>query len=238
MRPIIMKAVSRNLSQFINESKDPIHPDIIYFEVIKENCELEVAMQYTQSYSELVLGYANNINTTDGGTHIVGFKSALTRVFNDYGKKNKILKDSDDALTGEDVREGLTAIVSVKLERPQFEGQTKAKLGNPDIRGFVETSTNENLTAFLEEILLRPRPFLKNVSRQPEQEKQPEKPGTLPGEKALWTVFHCLENWLTAQIKIRQYARSSWSREIRPEAAPKTAETGSVRRYFLSVERS
>lgn len=137
--------------QFINESKDPIHSDIIYFEVIKENCELEVAMQYTQSYSELVLGYANNINTTDGGTHIVGFKSALTRVFNDYGKKNKILKDSDDALTGEDVREGLTAIVSVKLEEPQFEGQTKAKLGNPDIRGFVETSTNENLTAFLEE---------------------------------------------------------------------------------------
>ena len=137
--------------QFINESKDPIHPDIIYFEVIKENCELEVAMQYTQSYSELVLGYANNINTTDGGTHIVGFKSALIRVFNDYGKKNKILKDSDDALTGEDVREGLTAIVSVKLEEPQFEGQTKAKLGNPDIRGFVETSTNENLTAFLEE---------------------------------------------------------------------------------------
>ena len=137
--------------QFINKSKDPIHPDIIYFEVIKENCELEVAMQYTQSYSELVLGYANNINTTDGGTHIVGFKSALTRVFNDYGKKNKILKDSDDALTGEDVREGLTAIVSVKLEEPQFEGQTKAKLGNPDIRGFVETSTNENLTAFLEE---------------------------------------------------------------------------------------
>ncbi len=137
--------------QFINESKDPVHPDIIYFEVIKENCELEVAMQYTQSYSELVLGYANNINTTDGGTHIVGFKSALTRVFNDYGKKNKILKDSDDALTGEDVREGLTAIVSVKLEEPQFEGQTKAKLGNPDMRGFVETSTNENLTAFLEE---------------------------------------------------------------------------------------
>ena len=114
--------------QFINESKDPIHPDIIYFEVIKENCELEVAMQYTQSYSELVLGYANNINTTDGGTHIVGFKSALTRVFNDYGKKNKILKDSDDALTGEDVREGLTAIVSVKLEEPQFEVRPKQNL--------------------------------------------------------------------------------------------------------------
>ena len=136
--------------KFQNQNKTPLHPDIIYFEISKENCEVEVAMQYTDGYSELILGYANNINTTDGGTHIVGFKSALTRVFNDYGKKNKILKDND-VLSGEDVREGLTAIVSVKLSEPQFEGQTKAKLGNPEIRGFVETSTNENLTAFLEE---------------------------------------------------------------------------------------
>ena len=135
---------------FLNKNKDPLHQDIIYFEIIKENCEVEVAMQYTDSYSELILGYANNINTTDGGTHIVGFKSALTRVFNDYGKKSKVLKDND-TLSGEDVREGLTAIVSVKLSEPQFEGQTKAKLGNSEIRGFVETSTNENLTAFLEE---------------------------------------------------------------------------------------
>ena len=136
--------------KFQNQNKTPLHEDIIYFEISKENCEVEIAMQYTDSYSELILGYANNINTTDGGTHIVGFKSALTRVFNDYGKKSKILKDND-VLSGEDVREGLTAIVSVKLSEPQFEGQTKAKLGNPEIRGFVETSTNENLTAFLEE---------------------------------------------------------------------------------------
>ena len=135
---------------FLNKNKDPLHQDVIYFEIVKETCEVEVAMQYTDSYSELILGYANNINTTDGGTHIVGFKSALTRVFNDYGKKTKILKDND-SLSGEDVREGLTAIVSVKLSEPQFEGQTKAKLGNSEIRGFVETSTNENLTAFLEE---------------------------------------------------------------------------------------
>ena len=136
--------------KYLNKNKDAIHNDVIYFEIIKETCEVEVAMQYTDSYSELVLGYANNINTTDGGTHIVGFKSALTRVFNDYGKKNKILKEND-TLSGDDVREGLTAIVSVKLAEPQFEGQTKAKLGNSEIRGFVETSTNENLTAFLEE---------------------------------------------------------------------------------------
>lgn len=136
--------------KFQNQNKDAIHPDVIYFEVKKETCEVEIAMQYTESYNELVLGYANNINTTDGGTHIVGFKSALTRTFNDYGKKAKILKEND-ALSGEDVREGLTAIVSVKLAEPQFEGQTKAKLGNPDMRGFVETTTNENLYAFLEE---------------------------------------------------------------------------------------
>ena len=135
---------------FQNQNKDAIHKDIIYFEVIKDNCEVEVAMQYTDSYSELVLGYANNINTIDGGTHIVGFKSSLTRVINDYGKKAKILKDNDN-LSGEDVREGLTAIVSVKLQEPQFEGQTKGKLGNPEMRGYVETTTNEYLTAFLEE---------------------------------------------------------------------------------------
>ena len=140
----------REFVKFQNQNKDAVHPDIIYFEVAKENCEVEVAMQYTENYNELVMGYANNINTTDGGTHIVGFKSALTRTLNDYGKKAKILKEND-SLSGEDVREGLTAIVSVKLEEPQFEGQTKAKLGNPDMRGLVETTTNENLTAFLEE---------------------------------------------------------------------------------------
>ncbi|QHI72258.1 DNA topoisomerase (ATP-hydrolyzing) subunit B [Aminipila terrae] len=134
-----------------NKNKEAIHSEVIYFELIKNNLEVEVAMQYTDSYSELILSYANNINTTEGGTHMVGFKSALTRVINDYAKKNKILKENDDTLSGEDVREGLTAIISVKLTEPQFEGQTKTKLGNSEMRGFVETSTNENLTAFLEE---------------------------------------------------------------------------------------
>ena len=135
----------------LNTNKEPIHQEIIYFELVKQDLEIEVAMQYTDSYSELVLSYANNINTTEGGTHLAGFRSSLTRVFNDYARKNKILKDNDDALTGDDIREGLTAIVSVKLTNPQFEGQTKTKLGNSEMRGFVETSTTENLTAFLEE---------------------------------------------------------------------------------------
>ena len=136
----------------MNQNKDALQKDIIYFEVKKADvCEAEVAMQYTDRYNEMILSYANNINTVEGGTHLVGFKSALTRVFNDYARKNKFLKDSDQALSGEDVREGLTAIVSVKLAEPEFEGQTKAKLGNTEMRGFVETSTNENLMAFLEE---------------------------------------------------------------------------------------
>ena len=137
--------------QHLNKNKEPIQSDVIYFEVKKQEYELEVAMQYTGSYSELVLSYANNINTTEGGTHLAGFRSSLTRVFNSYGKKSKILKENDEALSGEDVREGLSAIVSVKLTQPQFEGQTKTKLGNTEMRGFVETSTTENLTAFLEE---------------------------------------------------------------------------------------
>ena len=135
----------------LNSNKDALHEEVIYFEVMKKDMEVEVAMQYTDRYNELILSYANNISTTEGGTHMAGFKSALTRIFNDYARKNKILKDSDDSLAGEDVREGLTAIVSVKLTTPQFEGQTKTKLGNTEMRGFVETSTSENLTAFLEE---------------------------------------------------------------------------------------
>ena len=135
----------------LNMNKEALHQDVIYFEIIDKEREVEVAMQYTDRYNEMLLSYANNINTTEGGFHMVGFKTALTRIINDYAKKNKLLKDSDDALSGEDVREGLTAVISVKLTEPQFEGQTKTKLGNSDMRGFVETSTAENVLAFLEE---------------------------------------------------------------------------------------
>ena len=135
----------------LNMNKEPLHPDVIYFEGADKEREVEVAMQYTDRYNEMLLSYANNINTTEGGFHMVGFKTALTRIINDYAKRTKILKENDDSLSGEDVREGLTAIVSVKLTEPQFEGQTKTKLGNSEMRGFVETATAENVMAFLEE---------------------------------------------------------------------------------------
>ena len=142
---------------FQNKTREAIHKDIVYYELEKKDkktgqmMSLEIAFQYTNRYSEVIMSYANNINTTDGGYHLVGFKTALTKVFNDYAKKNKILKDNDPSLTGEDVREGITAVVSIKLTNPQFEGQTKAKLGNIETRGFVESTTNEYLTAFLQE---------------------------------------------------------------------------------------
>ncbi len=137
--------------KYQNKDKNALHPDVIYFEVVRSNSEMEVALQYTDRYNENIYSYANNINTTEGGMHLVGFKSALTRTINDYARKNGFLKEKDDNLQGEDVREGLTCIISVKLEEPQFEGQTKTKLGNSEMKGFVEAATNDQMTAFLEQ---------------------------------------------------------------------------------------
>lgn len=135
----------------LNKNKKPIHNKIIYFELERDGSMLELAMQYTDAYSENVFSYANNINTHEGGTHLSGFRAALTRVFNEYSRKNGFLKERDANFIGEDIREGLTGIISVKLTEPQFEGQTKTKLGNSEMRGFVESSVSEALEIFLEE---------------------------------------------------------------------------------------
>lgn len=138
--------------KFINKSKSPLHSNPIYFEEIENDViELEFAMQYNDSYVENILTYANNINTHEGGTHLIGFKSALTRTLNDYGRKSNLIKANEDNLTGEDVREGLTGIISIKIANPQFEGQTKTKLGNSEVRGIVESIVGENLSTYLEE---------------------------------------------------------------------------------------
>jgi DNA gyrase subunit B len=135
----------------INSNKEPLQRKIIYLESEKEDAQVEVAMQYNKGYVENIFTFANNINTHEGGTHLVGFKSALTRVVNDYARKKGFLKEKDENLSGEDIREGLAAIISVKLKEPQFEGQTKTKLGNTDMKGFVETAVNTKLAEFLEE---------------------------------------------------------------------------------------
>ena len=146
--------------KYLNKNKEELHPDPIYFngerestngEGQQEKTTIEIAMQYNTSDAENIFSYANNIATTEGGTHLTGFKSSITKVFNDYARKYNILRENDKNLSGDDIREGLTAVVSVKLYAPQFEGQTKTKLGNSDVRGYVESIVNEKLNYFLEE---------------------------------------------------------------------------------------
>ncbi|HSB37800.1 MAG TPA: DNA topoisomerase (ATP-hydrolyzing) subunit B [Gaiellaceae bacterium] len=141
----------RDFVSYVNKSKDPVHKGIVYFEGANEQGAVEVAMQWNSSYQESVFSFANNINTTEGGSHLSGFKGALTRTLNDYARAKGLLKEKEDNLEGEDVREGLAAVLSVKLRDPQFEGQTKTKLGNPWVRGLVEQTVNQRLGEFLEE---------------------------------------------------------------------------------------
>jgi DNA gyrase subunit B len=141
--------------KYLNEKREPLHSRPIYFEIEGAEGAAEVAMQWNTGYSETVLAFANNINTHEGGTHLEGFKNALTRTINEYARRQGILKEKDDNLSGEDIREGLTAVISVKLKEPQFEGQTKTKLGNTEMRSFVQAIVSTGLAEFLEE---HPRP--------------------------------------------------------------------------------
>ena len=141
----------REFVAYLNKSKTPLYEQIMYFEGTKNNVQVEVSMQHNDSYTESTYTFVNNINTPEGGMHLEGFRSALTKTFNDYARSAKMLKDSDENLTGEDIREGLTSIISVKIEDPQFEGQTKQKLGNSEARGAVSSILGEQLTYFLEQ---------------------------------------------------------------------------------------
>ena len=136
---------------YLNRSKTPLYEDVLYFEGKKDNVYVEVAMQHNDSYTESAYSFVNNINTPEGGTHLAGFRNAITKTFNDYARNAKLLKESEANLSGDDIREGLTAIVSIKIEDPQFEGQTKQKLGNSEARGAVDSIVSEQLTYYLEQ---------------------------------------------------------------------------------------
>ena len=136
---------------YLNKSKTPLYEDVLYFEGKKDNVYVEVAMQHNDSYNESVFSFVNNITTPEGGTHLTGYRNAITKTFNDYARNAKLLKDSEPNLSGDDIREGLTAIVSIKIEEPQFEGQTKQKLGNSEARGAVDSIVSEQLTYYLEQ---------------------------------------------------------------------------------------
>ena len=137
--------------QHLNKNKNPIHQDVIYFECEKDGIVAEIAMQYSDAYNENIFSFANNINTIEGGTHLSGFRSALTRTVNAYAKKNKLIKDDKQSMSGDDIREGLTVVISVKIPEPQFEGQTKTKLGNSEVEGIVQQIVNEELGIYFEE---------------------------------------------------------------------------------------
>ena len=141
----------REFVQYLNKSTTPLYEDILYFEGTKDGVMVEVAMQHNDAYTENTYGFVNNITTPEGGTHIMGFRNALTKTFNDYARKNKLLKENEQNLSGEDIREGLTAIISVKIEDPQFEGQTKQKLGNSEARGAVDNVVSSQLEIYLEQ---------------------------------------------------------------------------------------
>lgn len=141
----------KSFVEYLNRNKEPLHEQTIYVEGIKDGVSVEVALQYHDGYNENIFSFANNIDTIEGGTHLVGFKTALTRVLNDYGKKFGHLKENDKNLSGDDIREGLTAVISVKIGEPQFEGQTKTKLGNSEVRGIVDSIVGEGMSIFLEE---------------------------------------------------------------------------------------
>lgn len=141
----------KSFVSYLNRNKVPLQEEPIYVEGVKDNIAVEVAMQHNDGYTENIFSFANNIDTVEGGTHLVGFKTALTRVFNDYAKKFGHIKENDKNLSGDDIREGLTAVISVKIEEPQFEGQTKTKLGNSEVRGIVDSIVGENVSIFLEE---------------------------------------------------------------------------------------
>ena len=141
----------REFVQYLNRSATPLYEDILYFEGTKDGVMVEVAMQHNDAYTENTYGFVNNITTPEGGTHIMGFRNALTKTFNDYARKNKLLKENEQNLSGEDIREGLTAIISVKIEDPQFEGQTKQKLGNSEARGAVDNIVSSQLEIYLEQ---------------------------------------------------------------------------------------
>lgn len=141
----------REFVEYLNRSNVPLYEQVFYCEGQRDGVLVEVAMQHNDSYTENIYSFVNNINTPEGGTHLTGFKNALTKTFNDYGRKNKLLKENEPALSGEDIREGLTAIISIKVEDPQFEGQTKQKLGNSEARGAVDNIVSEQLTYYLEQ---------------------------------------------------------------------------------------
>ena len=223
---------------YLNENKDPIQKKIVFFEGESEEGAVEVALQWNSSYQESVFSFANNINTHEGGSHMSGFRSALTRTLNRYAREKGQLKEKDENLTGEDIREGLTAVISVKLQDPQFEGQTKTKLGNPGMEGFVASVVNTKLAEFLEENPQRGRRRSSARRSPPPRPARPRARRATPRASPPWAAWACRASSPTARSRTRRWPSCSSSRATPPAARPSRAATARRRRSCRCAARS
>mgnify|MGYP000087319730 CR=1 FL=1 len=202
-----------------------LHPNVIYLKGQTERGMAEIALQYNSSYNELLLSFANNVNTPDGGTHEEGFRTSLTRVFNDYGRSHGLLKDKDENLSGSDVREGLICVISVKLQEAEFEGQTKAKLGNTEIRTLVSNMVYTKLMEFFEENPGVAKAIFEKATQAAAPAPPPKRPGSWCAARARWRPAGCPASWQTAAKKTPPAPRSSSSRVTLQAAPPRWAVT-------------
>ena len=195
--------------EHLNKKKTGLHDQVIYFSGVRDGVDLEIAMQYNDSYQEQIFSFANNINTHEGGTHLSGFKAAMTRTLNSYAVSNNLFKDLKDNLSGDDVREGLICVISVKLAQPQFEGQTKTKLGNSEVKGIVETLITRGSARFWSRTRGSVRKSSARPSRLPGHAMQPARQGNSFAGRAPWTAPHYRASLQTARNGHPSFRRSS-----------------------------
>lgn len=227
----LYKGGIREFVQYLNRTREVIHTKVAYIYKEISKTIVEIALEYNTGYQETLLSYVNNIHTLEGGTHLSGFKAALTRTLNAYATEKDLLKNMSFTPSGDDLREGLSAVVNIKVPDPQFEGQTKTKLGNSDTKGIVEQAVNEKLAEFLDENPGVARAIWRKVSMLAEREKQLEKHVIWPGEKALWTAWRCPESWRIAQKKTRLFANFSLSKVIEQEDRQNKEEIVNTRQF-------
>ena len=211
---------------------------MIYLHALKDGVDVEIAMQWSDSYNESIFPYTNNVFNRDGGTHMTGLRTALTRVINQYGSREKLLKDLKNPLSGEDVREGLTAILSVKHPDPSFSSQTKDKLVSSEVKGIVESVLSEKLNEYLEEEPKAASASSRRPSWPPEPAKPPAVPARWCSARASSTRARCPASWPTAKARIPARARSTSSRVTRRAAARSRAATAVSKRSCRCAERS
>jgi DNA gyrase subunit B len=222
----------------LNRNRNVLHSPPIHFRDERDQVQVEIALQYNDGYNETLFSFANNINTVEGGTHLVGFKAALTRTLNAYATAQNLLKEVKQNLSGDDAREGLTAVISVKLQDPQFEGQTKGKLGNGEVKGLVETVSNERLTQYFEQNPAEARRIVEKAIEASRAREAARKARDLTRRKGALENCPCPASSPTVRNGTRRFPSCSSSKAIPPAVPPSRAGTGAPRPSCRSRARS